>query len=156
MITLTPSKWDIRFLKLAEHVSTWSRDPSTKTGAVIVRPNKSVCSVGFNGFPQSMPDDDQLYNTREEKYSRIVHCEKNAQIFSRDDSIEGYTLYTWPFMSCDRCFVEMVQSGIVRFVAPEASPEALTRWAPAFDRVRQYARETQVELIEVPLQYLGE
>jgi len=26
--------WDARFLKLAEHVSQWSKDPSTKCAAV--------------------------------------------------------------------------------------------------------------------------
>lgn len=34
-------KWDQRFLELAKVVSTWSKDPSTKTGAVIVRPDKT-------------------------------------------------------------------------------------------------------------------
>ena len=29
--------WDERFLSLAHHVSGWSKDPSTKVGAVIVR-----------------------------------------------------------------------------------------------------------------------
>ena len=42
--------WDIRFLKMAEMVSLWSKDTSTKTGAVIVRPDHSVASLVFNGF----------------------------------------------------------------------------------------------------------
>ena len=70
------------FLELAKLASTRSKDPSTKTGAVIVRPNKTVVSVGFNGFPQGMPDDEELYKDRDEKYSRIVHCEVNALIFA--------------------------------------------------------------------------
>jgi deoxycytidylate deaminase len=32
------TKWDIRYLELAKHGSSWSKDPSTQTGAVIVRP----------------------------------------------------------------------------------------------------------------------
>ena len=39
------NKWHNRFMELAEHVAQWSRDPSTKVGAVIVRPDKSVASV---------------------------------------------------------------------------------------------------------------
>ena len=27
--------WDTRFLDLSEHISKWSKDPSTKVGAVI-------------------------------------------------------------------------------------------------------------------------
>jgi dCMP deaminase len=142
-------KWDNRYLELARHISTWSKDPSTQTGAVIVRPDQSIASVGFNGFPQNMPDTPELYANRDEKYSRIIHCEMNAAMFARE-SLQGYTLYTYPFISCDRCFVHMAQEGIVRFVAPEASPEQLERWGPAFDRVRLYAKEMNLELIEVP------
>ena len=28
--------WNERYLNLAEHISTWSKDPSTKIGAVII------------------------------------------------------------------------------------------------------------------------
>ncbi|TFG95722.1 hypothetical protein E4H12_12700 [Candidatus Thorarchaeota archaeon] len=143
-------KWDYRYLEMSRLVSTWSKDPSTQTGAVIVRPNRSVASVGFNGFPRKMRDDPELYANREEKYSRIVHCEMNALLYTNDESLEGYTLYTWPFISCDRCFVHMVQAGIARFVAPAATEEQLTRWGDAFERVRSYANEANVELIEVP------
>ena len=71
-------KWDLRFLELAKVVASWSKDPSTQTGAIIVRPDKTIVSVGFNGFAQSMPDNSLLYDNREEKYSRIIHCEMNA------------------------------------------------------------------------------
>jgi len=150
---MTIDKWDLRYLEMARLVSTWSKDPSTQTGAVIVRPNKSVASVGFNGFPQNMPDSPELYANRDEKYSRIVHCEMNALLFTKDN-LHGYTLYTHPFLSCDRCFVHMLQAGITRFVAPQATEEQLTRWGPAFDRVRRYAAESGVQLIEVPREQL--
>jgi len=140
--------WDQRFLSLAREISTWSKDPSTKTGAVIVRPNRSVCSVGYNGFPMSMRDEARWYADREEKYSRIIHCEMNALLLSQDRNHEGYTLYTYPFISCDRCFVHMVQAGIKRFVAPRATAEQLTRWGPSFERVRDYAKATNVTIAE--------
>lgn len=144
--------WDEFFIGLAKYVSTRSKDPSTKTGAVIVRPDRTVSSVGFNGFPKLMPDQETLYNNREEKYSRIVHCEMNALLHSRDQTHQGYTLYTWPFVSCDRCFVHMVQAGITRFVAPKATPEQLERWGAAFEKVRGFAKEMNVELVEIDLQ----
>ena len=131
-------KWDKRFLDLAKLVSTWSKDPSTQTGAVIVRPDKSVASIGYNGFPIAMPDHDALYSNRDEKYSRIIHCEMNALNFSRDDAHAGYTLYTYPFLSCDRCFVHMLQAGIFRFVSPKCPPALEARWGDAFERVRCY------------------
>jgi dCMP deaminase len=133
---------------MAKLISTWSYDPSTQTGAVIMRPNKSVASVGYNGFPQKMNDTPDLYASREEKYSRIIHCEMNALLFA-NERVVGYTLYTYPFISCDRCFVHMCQAGITRFVAPQATPDQLTRWGEAFNRVRNYADEMNVELIEI-------
>src|SRR5271167_774541 len=68
------AKWDIYYLNMARYIATKSKDPSTKTGAVIVRPDHSVCSTGFNGFPRGMKDDAALYADREKKYSRTVHC----------------------------------------------------------------------------------
>jgi len=142
-------KWDKRFLDMAKLVSTWSKDPSTQTGAVIVRPDKSVASVGYNGFPIAMPDHEVLYTNREEKYSRIIHCEMNALNFSRDNTHEGYTLYTWPFLSCDRCFVHMLQTGIFRFVSPKCPPELEERWGDKFEKVRGYAKESNVIIGEL-------
>ena len=142
------NKWDLRYLKLAKFISEWSKDPSTQTGAVIVRPNKSICSVGFNGFPAAMDDDESNYNNRDEKYSRIIHCEMNAAKFATEN-MTGFTLYTYPFMSCDRCFVHMANYGITRFVAPKCPADKEERWASAFERVRAYAKEMNLELIEV-------
>ncbi len=52
-------------------------------------------------------------------------------------------------MSCDRCFVHMVQAGITRFVAPQATADQLTRWGTAFDKVRGYAKEMGVVIEEL-------
>jgi dCMP deaminase len=140
--------WDKFYLEMAELVSTRSKDPSTKTGAVIVAPDKHVISVGFNGFPKGMRDDEELYNNREEKYSRIVHCEMNAILFANLPLPKGSTLYTWPFMSCDRCVVHMLQAGIRKFVAPRCPADKAERWAPVFERTRKYIAECKGELIE--------
>lgn len=142
--------WNIRFLQLARLISTWAKDPSTKTGAVIVAEDKSIISVGFNGFPKGMPDTPETYANREEKYSRIIHCEVNALLFANRERVEGASLYTWPFMSCDRCVVQMLQAGIKRFVAPEATEEQLERWGKAFNKTKQYISECNATIIEIP------
>lgn len=144
------NKWDVFYLKMAQLVATMSKDPSTQTGAVIVRPNRSLCSTGFNGFPQTMEDKPEWYANRDEKYSRVVHCEVNAVVFSREP-VNGYTLYTWPFASCDRCCVQMLQAGITRFVFPEPSADALTRWAAAFVKTKDYITSSGATWEEIPL-----
>jgi dCMP deaminase len=141
-------KWDRRFLEMATLVSSWSKDPSTRCGAVIVRPDMSVCSVGFNGFPKNMKDDEELYADREKKYSRVVHCEVNALLHSVDPTVQGYTLYTVPFACCDRCAVQMLQSGITRFVNPFIPADKLERWGKILQTTADYYKEAGVEHVE--------
>lgn len=145
-----PPKWDRRFLKLATEIATWSKDPSTQTGAVIVRPDKTIASVGYNGFPRGMNDGYQLYENREYKYAHIIHCEMNAVLSARE-RMDGYTLYTYPFASCDRCAVHMVQCGIKRYVAPPLPEHLKERWGAALEKTYKIFQEAgcQVDLIEI-------
>ncbi len=141
-------KWDIRFLGLAKFVSDWSKDPSTKTGAAIIRPDRTIASIGFNGFPRKMKDDEELYNNREIKYSRIVHCEMNA-ILSADESLSGYTLYTYPFASCDRCAVHVIQKSIERVVFPKLPDELRGRWEDSLKKTLSYFNEAGISINEL-------
>jgi dCMP deaminase len=50
-------KGHCRFLQLAEFIAGWSRDSSTHCGAVIVRPNRTIASVRYNGFPRGCDDE---------------------------------------------------------------------------------------------------
>jgi len=141
-------KWDERFLGLARHIAAWSKDPSTKTGAVIVRPDRTIVSLGYNGFPMGMKDDSELYDNREVKYSRVVHCEINAILFAKE-SLNGCTLYTWPFISCDRCAVQVIQAKIVRCVAPWPTTDQAARWGDSFIRSREFFYEAGVTVHEI-------
>lgn len=139
-------KWDLRFIELAELVGSWSKDPSTKVGAVIVDKNNRIVSVGYNGFPQDIIDDDRLQD-RETKYKIIVHGEINAILFA-NKSVAGCTLYTVPFEPCPRCAGLIIQSGIRRVVAPKNTNE---RWEEDFKITRQLFKEADIELY-----YIGE
>jgi dCMP deaminase len=139
---------DLLFLKRAKEVSLSSKDPSTKTGAVIVRKNNTIVSEGFNKFPDKMVNKETLYNVREEKYSRIVHCETNALLMAKCD-VSGCTLYTYPFASCDRCCVQMIQAGIVRFVYPELPDDKKYRWQASLELTKKYMKECGVQFEEI-------
>lgn len=138
--------WDEFFLGMAKYASTKSKDPSKPVGAVIVRPDHTVASIGFNGFPQAMPDLPAWYEDKAEKNERIVHAEINAMIFAREP-IRGYTCYTWPLAPCKECSPPLIQAGITRFVAPKVSPDS--SWAASIERTRQYCRDCGIELLEV-------
>lgn len=136
-------KWDKRFLGLAEYISNWSKDPSTKVGAVIVDDNKTIINVGYNGLPQGVDDSEELLDNRELKYKTIIHGEINAIILA-GKSVEGCTLYTWPFMPCSNCASIIIQSKIKRVVAPfNDNP----RWVESFKLTEMLFKQAGVELI---------
>ena len=132
-------KWDLRFLELAKFISSWSLDPSTKVGAVITDTENRVVSVGYNGFPKGIKDDDRL-NNREVKYQIVVHGEINAIMFA-NKSLENCTLYTYPFEPCPRCAGVIIQSGIKRIVAPF---NTIDRWENDFKLSRQLFSEANI------------
>jgi dCMP deaminase len=141
-------KWDRRFLKMAKLVSEFSKDPSTKCGAVIVRPDLTVASVGFNGFPRGCDDRKELYENRELKYARVVHAELNAILHVHDSlPLTGYTLYTYPPAygpSCDRCSAHVVQSGISRIVHLKDESDFALRWKDQCERGLEMFREAGI------------
>ena len=138
-------KWDLRFLDLAKFFCNWSKDPSTKTGAAIVDKNKRIISTGYNGFAKGVQDYPDRYNDRELKYKFISHCENNAILFARRP-LKGCTLYTYPFQSCSRCAVSVIQSGIIRCVAPVIPEHLKSRWGEDMELASIMFKEADVEL----------
>ena len=136
--------WDSRFLRIAEEVSTWSKDPSTKVGAVVVDNNNRIVSTGYNGFPQRVADDDRL-NDRTAKYIRIVHAEINALLFA-NRPVTNCRIYTYPFLPCPRCAGPLIQAGINMVIAPKNTNE---RWAEDFKISREILAEAGLFLREI-------
>ena len=127
------AKWDQRFLKLAEHISGWSKDPSTKVGCVVVGEDREIRSTGFNGFPRGIADDAARLEDREQKYPLICHAEENAIMHAARIglSLKGCTAYvTWP--PCTRCARSLIQAGVIEVVYPEDS-DVPERWMADFD-----------------------
>lgn len=149
--------WDKRFLWLAENVASWSKDPSTQVGAVIVRPDRTVVSLGFNGFPRGVSDAAELYDNREVKYVRVIHAELNA-ILSSSESLHGHTIYSTLY-PCSRCAGAIIQAGLARVVTwkvPVNDTTARIAVAACWDdstemleqagvRIKAYEREPQEE-----------
>lgn len=121
MITTRQSKvWDQRFMEMAGLVSTWSKDPNTKVGCVVVGPKLEIRTVGYNGMPRGVSDDVE---------ERLVHpvkgfwweCAERNAIYNACRmglTLEGCTLYLngdhgFP---CSPCARAIVQSGIEAFV----------------------------------------
>lgn len=136
--------WDRRFMGLARHIAEWSKDPSTKCGAVIVRPDRTIAAMGFNGFPMGV--EDVGLEQREHKYERIIHAEMNALLFLRERPV-GYTLYTWPFGPCCRCAAHIAQSGIGVVIS---NPCTVDRWTTSIRRGMEVMQQAGVQVHEAP------
>lgn len=109
-------KWDQRFLNVAKEVASWSKDPSTKVGAVLVSPCKTKVSWGYNGLPRSIVDTDERLLNRELKNKLTVHAELNCILNATDTA--GYTLYvTKP--PCTACAIAIMQAKIKVVVCPD-------------------------------------
>lgn len=115
--------WDERFLRVAELVATWSKDPSTQVGCLLVR-DRRIVATGFNGFPPRIADDGRLHD-RKQKYPLVVHAEMNA-ILQAGHSARGSTAYTSALPPCSHCAKHLITAGIERVVFRAADiPE---RW----------------------------
>lgn len=135
------NKWDTRFLELAKHISSWSKDESTKVGAVLVDSKNRIVSLGFNGPPRGVTD---RYHDREQKLMKTLHAEDNALSFA-NKSTEGCTAYiTHP--PCANCAARLIQHGIVRVVYPEPSAEFMSRWEKSYLVALEMFGEAGVEI----------
>jgi dCMP deaminase len=140
-------KWVARFIKLAEEVSTWSKDPSSQVGAVIVRPDRTIASVGFNGFPRGVEDCHERIANRDTKLLYTIHAEMNA-ILSAKEPLKGYSLFVWPFQPCAHCAASIIQSGIKEVYCPfNAHLDSYERWADSFKAALQMFDEAEVRVI---------
>jgi dCMP deaminase len=140
--------WDERFLRLAEHISRWAKDPSTKVGAVIVDEDRRIVSLGYNGLPKGVADTHERLHNRELKYKTIIHGERNAILFA-ERSVRHCTLYTWPFQPCSVCASMVIQVGISRVVSlNDANP----RWVSDFALSSELFAEAGVQLDHYDLQ----
>lgn len=136
------ARWDKRFLELAEHTASWSRDPNKQVGAVITRPDKTVASMGFNGFPRGVNDDEARYNDRDLKLEMVVHAEMNAILHAREP-LHGYTLYVWPYHPCARCTAAIIQAGIKHVITV---PWKTTNWKETITIARNMMDEAGIKI----------
>ncbi len=128
---MTATNWDTRFLLMADMVAGWSKDPSSKFGCVIIRPDRSIVSYGCNNFPRGIHDDDRL-DDRPMKYDLVVHSETNALLFANED-VRNCALYV-STVPCCRCAVNIIQARLGRVVYWRPSPDYLSRWGDSVQK----------------------
>jgi dCMP deaminase len=139
------SKWDKKYIELADHISTWSKDPSTKIGAVAVSSKGQVLATGYNGFPRGIEDSEERLNDRTLKYKYIVHAEKNVIYNATYNgvSLDGATVYVSGLPCCNQCALGLIQVGVTRVIM-RGDPEN-PRWKESWEMTKELFNEANVE-----------
>ena len=147
--------WNQRYLNIAKQIASWSKDPSTKVGAVIVGDKNQIISQGYNGFPRGFKDSlDRLYN-RETKYKFTIHAEANAlyNALYNGVSVNGTTIYVHGLPVCVECAKAIIQSGIKRVVYDSLPKE---NWKQSNEDALKLFSEAGVDVVYEELEELKE
>ena len=117
------AKWDVRYIRLAKHVSDWSKDPNAKVGAVISNSKLGrVVALGINGFPMNIEDDKTRLADKKLKLDMVLHAEQNAILSAGRDAIGG-NIYVFGKPVCNHCAALIIQAGIDRVIAAKPNDE---------------------------------
>ena len=129
------TKWDHRFMEMAQLVSTWAScyQEERKIGAVIVK-DKRVMTTGYNGAPSGVKTCVERGECLRKKLGipsgtrhemcYAVHAEQNAiiQAAKLGVNIDGSTLYC-THQPCILCAKMIVNAGVVRVVYHSVYPD---------------------------------
>lgn len=148
MMKHDPRKWDLRYLRLAQHVSEWSKDPSTKVGAVAAGRNERQIALGYNGFPPGIADEEDRLRDKGTKYALMQHAERNVLDNATFD-LTGATLAVTQF-PCLECAKSIISKRIARVitVAPPA-PVPERPWTMTCKLSMELFAEAGVQVIQL-------
>lgn len=146
-----PDRWDLRHYLLAMHVASWSKDPTTRVGAVAVGVDRRNIALGYNGFPPGIYDLRERYEDRPTKYLFTQHAERNVLDNAHFDLCGG-TLVTTMF-PCVECAKSIISKGITRLITaapPEPLPDGEKSWRDTVPVSKQMLREARVSITIMP------
>lgn len=108
--------WDEYFMGVCMLAGMRSKDPNTQVGSCIVSPDNKILSMGYNGLPRNVSDDEFPWDRDGEdplhtKYPFVTHSELNAILNYRGGSLEGAKIYVSLF-PCNECAKAIIQAGI--------------------------------------------
>lgn len=107
-------KWADRFMHMARIVASWSKDPTTKVGAVAVDDSKRILESGYNGLPMGVMDLDTRM-ARPAKYLWTLHAEANLVATAARSRLQGSTVYV-THLCCAQCAALLINAGVARVV----------------------------------------
>jgi dCMP deaminase len=130
---MRPNDWISYYIGLAHIVSKKSHDTQTQHGCIITDRKNRVLGLGYNDFPRGLKDDN-LPNTRPEKYPWMIHAERNAlaNCVVRPDGGIAYVTG----QCCNDCIMSLWQEGVETVIMHNAHGTHLfdTKQKEIFDK----------------------
>ena len=143
------TKWNERFMTLAELIGSWSKDPSRKIGAVIVDNDNRIVSTGFNGFARNILDNIERLENKEIKRTLMLHAEENAILYAKQD-LKDCSIYIAGLPPCVHCSSMIIQSGIKTVYYKNTKKEKPSEfWKDNLLLAKQILTEAGVKLTEI-------
>jgi dCMP deaminase len=145
------NKWAKRYMEMAEQIASWSKDPNTKVGAVVVGTKGQILAQGYNGFPRKIKDTPSRLNNRDEKLKYVVHAEMNA-IFNASLNgvcLDGATIFIHGLPICHECAKGIIQVGIKKAVIQKQFPGMKDVWKQSCSLGVNILQEAGIAVIEV-------
>jgi|TARA_R100000152_G_C6711877_1_gene139366 dCMP deaminase len=102
--------WEEYALALAKAASKRSEDPFVKVGAVVLRSDRSVAGVGYNGAPAGIEID---WSDRDERRKRVIHAEINALRYVRPNEAD---ILACTLLPCSACVQTIAAHGIKHII----------------------------------------
>jgi len=99
-----------KYMGLAFWIASFSKDPSTQCGAIIVSKDNEPLGTGYNGPPSEYSDHDVDFG-RPDKYDDMVHAEMNAIKYSDQTKLAGSKMYVTT-KPCKICMLQIVNNNI--------------------------------------------
>jgi dCMP deaminase len=144
------SKWGNHYISLAKEISTWSKDPSRKIGAVAIGEKGQILAQGYNGFPRGILDSADRYNDRPTKYRLVVHAEMNVIYNATYNgvSLDGARLFVYGLPVCSECAKGIIQVGIkaVTMYTDDVVPDI---WTQSYELTNDMFKEAGVSCLWV-------
>lgn len=148
------SSWRLKATDALEHAKFlaqhYSRDQSSKIGALILGPTGEPLSWGYNGFPRGVNDEVKERYERPLKYQWTEHAERNA-IFNAARSghkLLGSSIYITGLCPCPDCTRGIIQAGINQVYleawAFDPENERAKVWAPGWEISKEMLTEAGI------------
>jgi dCMP deaminase len=145
--------WDEQFMHDVYWWARRSKDPRTKIGALLVKPESKIpFSFSYNSLARKVDDNVATRWERPEKYEWVVHAEENAVLNCAREGhcSKGSIMYTQG-VPCTRCADACIQGGIIEIVVHKQwqSYEKMFNWDKWIDSAKRSEQKFQEAGISV-------